>query len=214
MKFQYEFHKFPKLESTTVDGKRYYTTPSGGKYPSVTTVLSERLPKDGLLEWRKRVGNEEANKISAQAARRGSKVHSLLEKYLRSEPYQRELFPIYVEDFNKFRRVLEDNVTTIYGIEESLYSDEYKVAGRTDLIAKFNDIPSIIDFKTSKNPKKEEWIESYFLQSTMYSLMVEELTDLSISQIVILICSSDNKNIQVFTKPRDQYIPRLKEIFT
>lgn len=212
MTFNYDLRPFPRLESVIINDRRYYSTPTGEKYPSVTTVLSERLDKSWLYEWRQRVGEETAKRISAQASRRGTKVHSLLEKFLRNEPYQQELFPIYMEDFNRFKTILTESVSTIYGIEESLYSHIYKLAGRTDLIASFNNIPSIIDFKTSKNIKKEEDILSYFLQSTIYSLMVEELTTLSIPQIVILISCSDSQTIQTIIKPRDDYVTRVKEL--
>ena len=46
-----------EMTTETIDGKRYYVTPSGGKYPSITTVISNNSKKQaGLARWRNRVG--------------------------------------------------------------------------------------------------------------------------------------------------------------
>lgn len=202
------------IETTSIDGKRYYVLPDGKKFRSVTTVLSDALDKTALLEWRKKVGEEQANKISTQAARRGTAVHSLCERYvLNEEDYTRGAMPSGLDSFNSIKSVLDTRVGTILGVEIPLYSVALNTAGRCDLIAEFDGIPSVIDFKTSRKLKKEEWIESYFLQTTVYSMMFEWIYKISIPQIAILI-AVDHEPPQVFVKDRGQYVNRVLEIFT
>jgi hypothetical protein len=162
------------IETTTIDGKRYYVLPNGEKFRSVTTVLDGAMDKTALYEWRKKVGEEEANKISTQAARRGTAVHSIAERYvLNEENYLRGAMPSGIDAFKGVQTLLDNHVDNILGIELPLYSVALKTAGRCDLIAEFDGVPSVIDFKTSRKLKKEEWIESYFLQTTVYSMMFE-----------------------------------------
>jgi genome maintenance exonuclease 1 len=202
------------IETTNIDGKRYYVLPNGNKFRSVTTVLSEALDKTALLEWRKKVGEEQANKISTQAARRGTAVHTLCEKYVLNEDnYTRDAMPSGLDAFNSIKSVLDSRVGTILGVELPLYSTALNTAGRCDLIAEFDGVPSVVDFKTSRKLKKEEWIESYFLQTTVYSMMFEYIYKIKIPQIAILI-AVDHEPPQVFVKDRGQYVDRVLEIFT
>jgi genome maintenance exonuclease 1 len=202
-----------ELNTEMVDGKRYYVHPDGSKFKSVTTILGERTDKSALYAWRKRVGEEEANKISVQAATRGTAVHLLCERYLRNEEdYLKGAMPSNVMSFNDLQKILDDNIDLIYANEIPLFSHRLKAAGRCDLIAKFNGINSIVDFKTSKKPKKEEWIQNYFLQATAYSLMAEEMYDIEIPQIVIMI-TVDHENPQTFIKNKNDYIEKVLEIF-
>jgi len=202
------------IETTTIDGKRYYVLPNGEKFRSVTTVLDGALDKTALHEWRKRVGHEEAQKITTQAARRGTAVHSIAERYvLNEENYLRGAMPSGIDAFKGVQTLLDEHVDNILGIELPLYSVALKTAGRCDLIAEFDGIPSVIDFKTSRKLKKEEWIESYFLQTTVYSMMFEWIYKIKIPQIAILI-AVDHEPPQVFVKERGQYVDRVLEIFT
>ena len=202
----------PDLETVSVDGKRHYVTP-GGTFPSVTTVLGEKLSKDGLIAWRKRVGEEEANKISTQAANRGTAIHALAEAYLMNDGnWKRGAMPTNLETFSRIKPHLDLNVGTIYGVEVPLWSDKLKTAGRTDLLAGWHGINSVVDFKTSRKIKKEEHIESYFLQATCYSLMAEERTGIKFPQIAIII-AVDHEETQVFVKQRDKYVQRVLGIF-
>ena len=199
----------PRVE---VDGVRYYETPAG-RFKSVTTILGEKLDKSGLLAWRDRVGEEEANKVSTQASRRGTAIHSLAESYLMNEPnWKRGAMPVNLETFSKIRPVLDAKIGTIYGVEVPLYSSRLKTAGTCDLLAGFDGVNSIVDFKTSRRVKREEDIEGYFLQATCYSICAEELTDLKFPQIVIII-SVDHDETLVFVKPRDLYVKRVLEVF-
>lgn len=198
---------------TTEEG-RYYTTPTGEKYPSVTTILGRSLDKSGLDKWRRAVGEERANQISTQAAGRGSAIHELCERYVLNDlNYTAGAMPINVATFKTIQPLLDEYVGKVYGLELPLYSNTLKTAGRTDLLAEFKGVNSIVDFKTSKKIKKEEWIESYFLQATVYSLMVEERTKIKVPQIVIMI-AVDYEDPQLFVKDRDQYVEKVLEIFT
>lgn len=202
------------INTTTIDGKRYYVLPNGEKFRSVTTVLDGAMDKTALHEWRKRVGHEEAQKITTQAARRGTAVHSIAERYvLNEENYLRGAMPSGIDAFKGVQTLLDKHVDNILGIELPLYSVALKTAGRCDLIAEFDGVPSVIDFKTSRKLKKEEWIESYFLQTTVYSMMFEWIYKIKIPQIAILI-AVDHEPPQLFVKDRGQYVDRVIDIFT
>lgn len=203
------------LKQQSINGVRYYALPSGEKFKSVTTILSEKLDKTALFEWRKRVGEEEATRISVQAARRGTSIHSIAERYiLNEEDYHLKEMPSNVDMFNQIKPVLDDNIDNVYGVELPLFSKTLKAAGKSDLIAEYNGTPSIIDFKTSRKLKKIEWIENYILQSTVYSMMFESLYKIKIPQIVIIIAIDHEKEAQIFQLNRSNYVNRVLEVFT
>lgn len=204
--------QLPELTSeTSADGQRFYTTPDGNVYPSVTTVLSV-LSEDAIEKWRNRIGKEEAQKISEYTSNRGTDLHSILERYLKNEPL------IFPEDpkskvrtmFNRMKRVLS-KVDNIVAQEVSLYSDALKIAGRCDCIAEYYKLLSVVDFKGSNKAKKKDWITSYFLQATAYSLMFEERTGMKAEQIVILMAGETDFSCQIFVETRDKYVQQLKE---
>jgi len=205
----------PELVRINVGGKRHYETPNGS-YPSITTVLSIRN-KEGIYEWRKRVGNEEANRITKRAVTRGTHFHNLLEQYFLGEIDDLDTFcataltknPAVWYLFLEAVQVLEKKINNIYCIEDYLYSDEYKVAGAVDMIAEYDGVVSVIDFKTSNSEKKEEWIENYFIQGTAYAKMFTERTGIPCSQLVIFIMP-DSGVPQIFTKTVEDYTPLLK----
>jgi genome maintenance exonuclease 1 len=211
--FKHELIELANLKTVTVHGKRHYELPDGSLVQSVTTILDRALDKTALIEWKARVGDVKAQKITTQAANRGTAIHNICEAYLlNKEEYPQNSMPTNIDSFKQIKPYLDANINKIYGIESPLYSYRLKTAGRTDCIAEWNGIPSIIDFKTSRKLKKEEWIESYFIQATTYSLMAEELTDLTIPQIVIII-AVDNEEPQLFIKNKSQYVNRVNEIF-
>ena len=198
-----------ELETSTVDGKRCYVTPTGEKYPSVTTILSD-YKKDSIIEWRKRVGEKEANKISTQASRRGTKVHKLCEDYLNNELSTKEYTPDNVEMFQSIQPTL-DEIELVYAQERTLFSHHLKTAGRVDCVGKFRGKNHIIDFKTSSKPKKKEWIDNYFMQGSAYAVMWEEMTNIPIAYIAIIIAVADD-HPQVFIEHRDNWINKFIEV--
>ena len=214
-KFKHNFVPFVELETETINGKRHYVLPDGvTKLKSVTTILSEKSDKTALFEWRKRVGDEEANRISNQAARRGTSIHKIAERYvLNEENIYKDQMPVNVDTFMSIKGVLDEHVDNILGIELPLYSKALGCAGRTDLVAEYDGKLSIIDFKTSRKLKKEEWIENYFLQSTVYAMMFEWTYKFSVPQIVIIISVDDEKTPQTFVMERSKYVDRVLEVF-
>ena len=178
-------HNFPELKATTTEkGRRYRVGDSF--YPSVTTVIGYSK-KDAIVKWRKKVGEEEANKISTRASIRGNKCHKLCELYLSNESISK-----YKDDalsmglFYQIKPYL-DSINNIHALEESLFSNVLKLAGRVDCIAEYNGELSIIDFKTSSKYKREEWIHDYFAQETAYAIMFQELTGLMPKKLVTII---------------------------
>ncbi len=200
------------LETETVNGKRFYKTPEGLLYPSVTTITSQH-GKDKILEWRKRVGEEEANRISTKASNRGTKVHKICENYLNNEEDYARTNPAHIHKtmpdsiamFKSLQPLLDEHVNNIHALEIPLYSHHLKVAGRVDCIAEYDGKLSIIDFKTSGRLKEESWIKGYFMQCSAYAVMYEERTGIPVSQIVIMI-AVDSEHPQVFIKKRNDYI--------
>ena len=204
------------LDKFEKDGKRTYILPNGKHAASVTTMLGYFKRKQ-IQEWRNRVGHEEANKISAKASSRGTKIHNLLEKYLDNVPVKtltENLMPDIKQNFLDIRADV-DRIDNIHYIEASLYSEKMLLAGRTDVIGEFDGTLSVIDFKTSRKEKKEEHIQDYFQQATAYALMYEERTDIVIDQIVIMIVSDDLVKPQIFIRSKEDYIePLFDKILT
>ena len=191
------------------NGKRHYVTPEGKLYPSITTVLGE-LNKTSILEWRKRVGETEANKISTKASRRGTRVHSVCESYIKNEEgYLDGQTPNIIELFKSIEPYLE-RIDNIHGVELALYSNHFGLAGRTDLIAEFDGKLSVIDYKTSNKLKRKEWGENYFAQGAFYAIAYEELTNIPVSQIVIII-AVDEDVPQLFVEHRNNWIDKIWE---
>ena len=187
----------PTLTRKTTDTGRKYFTPEGNAYPSITTVLGV-LNKEGIIAWRKRVGEEEANKISQQASVRGTAVHKLADDYLNNDPDWKEgAMPTNLFSFEDIKKIMDKRLNNIWMQEVFLYSDRLKTAGQVDCIAEFDGQLSIIDFKTSRKPKKVEWITSYFIQSSFYAAAFYERTGIPIKQGVILI-TVDHNEPQVF----------------
>ena len=191
------------LRSETINGKRTYVTPDDNIYPSITTVLKE-LSKADISRWRKRVGETEANKISGKASRRGTRLHSVCESYIQNkEEYLNGETPHIVELFKTIEPFFE-KINNVHGVELALYSDHYELAGRTDLVAEFDGILSIIDYKTSNKIKKKEWCENYFAQCSFYASAYEERTGIKVPQVVIII-AVENEQPQLFVENCDDW---------
>ena len=195
------------VAETTPTGRKY-AAPDGNYYPSVTTVLGI-LSKDGIDAWRKRVGEEEANRISHRASTRGTAVHECIEKYLENdENYAKGYMPNIIDNFKSVQPVLDSRIGKIYAQEAALYSKHLGLAGRVDCIAEFDGVLSIIDWKTSGKLKKPEWITNYFVQESAYAIMWEERTGTPITQLVTVI-AVDNEEPQVFIEHRDNWTSKL-----
>lgn len=202
----------PDLKSEThPDGKRYYTSPSGKRLPSVTTVVGA-MKKQAIMEWRNRVGEVEANRISKLATGRGNRVHDLAERYLKNEKIEwvREM-PDSVEMFRTLIPHLH-RINNIHYIEQALWSEQIGLAGRVDLIAEWDGVLSVIDFKTSKKIKKKEDIQDYFAQCTAYAGMYEEHVSVPVDQIVIVMAVQDETPLIFIEKTGDHINTLLEHI--
>ena len=199
---------YDDLDTDTTRERRLYVAPDGSKYPSVTTVLSI-INEEAIRRWRLRVGEEEANKVGHRASNRGSAVHSIIEGYLKNESTN-DYLPHIKQSLASLRPVLDKSIGKIFGLETALYSRHLGMAGRCDCIAEFDGVPSIIDFKTSRWPKKKEKITNYFAQASAYAIMFEERTGMAIPNTVILMDVDDYGPV-VFKEHRDNYINLLLE---
>ena len=206
--FTHKTIPFNDLKTVTIDGKRFYQTPAGDTYPSVTTITGLYNKKE-ILEWRKRVGEEEANRISTKASSRGTRVHKLCEDYLNNELNVDNYMPDSVGMFKSIQPIIDQYVDNIHAIEAPLYSDYLRVAGRVDCIAEFDGKLSIIDFKTSSRQKSEDKIQNYFMQCAAYAVMFEELTGVPVPRLAIIM-AVDSDHPQVFVKKRNDYIDMFK----
>lgn len=204
MNFRHEQIELTELTAETLPSGRTYTTPEGNKYPSITTCLSI-LSRDSIAKWRARVGEEEANRVSAKAAGRGTRVHQMCEDYINNKLDIKKYTPADKETFLSIKSILDENIGLVRGQEVPLYSDYLGVAGRVDCVAEWNGRLAVIDFKTSKKPKKKEWISNYFMQAAAYCVMWEERTGIPIDKTVIVV-AVDGDDPQVFEEKRDNFI--------
>ena len=205
---------FEVPERVEKDGRRYYVTPDGNHYPSITSILAQQ-ENLGLEVWKAKVGEKEAKRISQESTRIGTAVHQMAEFYLSNYIIKlKDEDKKIVDTFNRLRFLL-GNINNIVGLEIPLFSDLLRVAGTCDCIANYNGQLSIIDFKTSRKPKKEEWIDDYYMQTFAYKMMFEEMTGIEIQQIVILVACVESFDVQVFKKPAkdaDEWLEKLVKI--
>jgi genome maintenance exonuclease 1 len=209
--FIHKPHTLDELTTETVDGKRFYVTPSG-RLPSITTVLSI-LSRDSIKKWRERVGEETANAISTKASRRGTNVHKMCEDYINNELDAKKFLPNDRQTFNSIKPVLDTHLNNISAQEVPLWSEYLGVAGRVDCIAEWDGKLAVIDFKTSRKPKKKEYISNYFQQCSAYAVMWEERTGIPINKIVVVI-AVDDEEPQIFEEKRDNYIYECVQTIT
>ena len=205
---------FPELEVHNIKGLRFYETPTGEKYPSITTVLGKQPGKQkGLQEWRERVGVAQAQIISGKAARRGSVFHNIVENYLQDNDisdFKQQNFMAWCM-FGEMKSHLDEKINQVVLQEQTMFSPKFKVAGRCDLIGVYKNKLSVVDFKTTTRTKKEEWIGDYFIQCAAYASMYEEHTGESVEDVVIMMVAEDGE-VQLFEKKTADYLPKLEEI--
>jgi genome maintenance exonuclease 1 len=207
----------PVLDRETIDGVRYYKVPDNDeliRLVSITSVTSHKN-RQFFANWRKKIGEEEADKITRQATSRGTDMHTLTENYLSNnldlpkvQPLSEYLFKISKPELNK--------INNIHALESSLYSKVLGIAGTVDCIAEYtgkNNTPelAIIDFKTSKKPKPVEWIEHYFVQCAAYACMLYEITGIMVKKFVIIMSCENGECIVYEEYNKSKYIKLLTE---
>ena len=213
MAFDHVELDLPKLNRETIDGVRYYSVPGEEegelmKLVSITSVTSH-FNKEIFVKWRKRVGNEEADRVTKLATGRGTDMHTLTEYYLKNEnlpevrPISDFLFKISKGHLNK--------INNIYALEGPLYSKELGLAGTVDCIAEYDGELAIIDFKTSKKPKPRDWIEHYFVQCMAYGCMLYEMKGISIKKLVIIMACENGECVIYEERNKAKYIKLLTE---
>jgi genome maintenance exonuclease 1 len=219
-KFQYT-----QLKRASVEGKRLYTTPDGKALPSVTTILDKTKSeekKQALANWKKRVGEEQAQAIVTEASSRGTRMHKYLENYCIEGELKDPGSNPWSKQANDMAKVVVEegmcDVSEIWGTEVPMYFPEL-YAGTTDAVGVFNDEPSIIDFKQTNKPKKDEWVDDYKTQLVAYALAHNEVYGTNIKQGVILMCSKDlefqkwvlkGEEFEVFT---DHWLNRVQSYY-
>lgn len=197
----------PDLKSETFpDGKRYYTLEDGTRLPSVTTVIGAQKKK-AIMEWRKRVGEEEANRVSSKATSRGTAVHSMCEDYLNNKKVEMGTKLDAYEMFLSIKPEL-NRINNIHYQEAALWSKQLEMAGRVDCIGEFDGVLSVIDFKTSKKVKLLAEIEDYFWQTAAYALMYEEMIGQQIDDLVIVMAVENGPPL-IFKQKTEFHIPGL-----
>ena len=211
MTFTHLLHpEIPKIKQININGVRYYDTPDGTLI-SITSLLKNFTP-EGILEWRKAVGEDVANEVMRAAADRGSKVHKIIENCLSNKP-ENDLVGNYGElaarMFSQMVPAL-DKIDRIRALEKGLYSTRFGIAGRVDCIAEYDNELTVIDFKTSTR-KRDERNETHLVQASFYSLAWEERTGEKVEQIAILTTTEDGK-LDVYRDDPSNHIDRLEEM--
>ena len=193
----------------TIDGVRYYKIPDEEeplRLVSITSITSH-FNKQIFLDWRKRVGNEEADRITKAATTRGTDMHTLTEYYLKNEklpkvpPISDFLFKISKKELNR--------IDKIHSLEGALYSKQLGIAGTVDCIAEHDGELAIIDFKTSKKPKPREWIEHYFVQAMAYGCMLYEMKNIAVKKLVIIMACENGECVVYEETDKAKYIRLL-----
>lgn len=196
-----EYH----LEAVTGPDGRFYTTPDGNKYESITTALSRWGDKTALIKWRQRVGEKEANRITRVASSRGTGMHEIAENYLNNKKeYTKGFMPDAIELFRSIQPIL-DTIPIVIAQEIPLFANKYRLAGRVDCIAEIGNKLTVVDFKTSRKRKKRKWIHNYFLQCAAYSFMIEEMYGMRVEQNIIIIAVEGDKP-QIFISDPYKYL--------
>jgi len=209
--FNHDFVTLPKMSTVNIDGTRYYVTPQGIRYQSVTTLTGKLNAKE-IQEWRQRVGEEKANKISTRAANRGTSMHKMVENYLHNRPLnlQEENNPLNKEMFVKIKPLV-DRLDNIKIIEGAMYSDELELAGTTDCVAEYNGDLAVIDFKTSTRMKKKENVKNYWMQGAAYGKMYHEHYGVAPKSVILMISVETAGFAQIMIEPYEKCLEMLIE---
>jgi ATP-dependent exoDNAse (exonuclease V) beta subunit len=207
MKFDY----VTDMSVDTLSTGRTYHTPDGS-YPSLTTILGKTANNPWLEQWKQRVGEEEAARISKEATDRGTLIHSFAERHFNGDSIWEELRtqPLDVRQMSRdLITLVSTGVEEVWGQEQVLWSNKYKYAGRTDMVGIWKGKPAIIDFKTSKKPKQSTQIRDYFIQCCGYAVAHNEMYGTGIKDIVVVI-TVDGKDPQLFEKTAPPFLYELQ----
>ena len=201
----------PSLEREHIDGVRYYSIPNEDelvKLVSITSVTSH-FNKEIFVNWRKRVGDEKANRITKAATVRGTDMHTLTENYLDNKELPK--VPPISEFLFKIAKPKLNLIDNIYALEGPLYSKQLGIAGTVDCIAEYDGELSIIDFKTSQKPKPREWIEHYFVQAMAYGCMLYEMKNIPVKKLVIIMACENGECVVYEEHNKKKYIKLLNQ---
>jgi ATP-dependent exoDNAse (exonuclease V) beta subunit len=209
--FNHDLVTLPTMSTVNVDGKRYYVTPEGNKYQSVTSLTGKVNAKE-IQEWRDRVGHDKAQKITTRAANRGTTMHKMVETYLHNKPLNlnEENNPLNKQMFLKIQPLV-DRLDNIKVIEGALYSDELELAGTTDCIAEYKGDLAVIDFKTSTRMKNKEGVKNYWMQGAAYGKMYHEHYGVAPKNIVLMISVETANFGQIMIEPYEKCLDMLLE---
>ena len=206
-------YDYQPLSRTSENGRRLYQTPDGRKVPSVTTVLEKTKPEEakrGLQQWRDRVGHQQAQAITTEAASRGTRMHTYLENYIKADKIiEMTTNPYSWASMAMAKTVVDqgftDRISEVYGVEIPLYFPRI-YAGTTDGVGMHLGEEAILDYKQTNKPKKREWIGDYFLQLTAYALAHNEVYGSNIRKGVVLMCvkPEQDANLNIITPPQYQ----------
>jgi genome maintenance exonuclease 1 len=202
-----------QLPVVTTDVGRWYETPEGKRYPSASSVAGI-LNREAIAKWRKRVGAEEADKKTKKGADRGTYVHLLCEKYLLNIMTMQErlgMMPSMKELFLQIKRYFDQHISEVYCVEQALYSDRLRLAGRCDAIVVWDGEIVILDIKTSGYVKPEAWILNYFVQTSAYAEMFEERTGIPVGKVVLATAVENELKGTITMKKKDEYLPVLDQ---
>lgn len=212
MTFKHDFYNFDEATLVETATDRYYVTPNGIRLKSVTQIIGAAEDKTFLNAWVDRVGVLEAERVSGIARNRGKAIHKLVETYILNQDMPKNILPVNLQTFRQFKKELDAHLTLVNGIEKPLYSETLAVAGTADLIGHWNDIPSIIDHKTSRYEKMKDGITNYFIQETIYSILLEERSGKRHDHLVTIIGCDDSYDAIVFEENRKNYEKRALQI--
>jgi ATP-dependent exoDNAse (exonuclease V) beta subunit len=198
--------KYQSIKRIDKAGKRLYETPQGHAVPSVTTILNATKDKTALIEWRKRVGPKLATEITTEAAGVGTRMHKYLEDYIQSGVWSKAGSNPYAAQAHKMATIIKEkamvDLDEIWGSEINLWMPQM-YAGTSDLIAVYKGQPAICDFKKTNKPKKEEWVDDYYLQLTAYAEAHNAIYDTNICEGHIFMCSRNLEYQQFDISPED-----------
>ena len=202
-----------QLPAVTTDMGRWYETPEGKRYPSASSVAGI-LSRDAIAKWRARVGAEEADRKTKKGADRGTYIHLLCEQYLLNTMTMQVrlgMMPFMKELFLQLKKEFDKHISEVYCIEQALYSDRLRIAGRCDAIVIWDGILYVLDIKTAGYIKPEAWILNYFVQTSAYAEMFGERTGIPVGHVLLATEVEGELYPTITMKKKDSYLPVLDQ---